>query len=100
MNTWRTDQDYPVQAGHALGRLLADRRRLLGLLLIASGSLWLGLRLAGLDGDLPLPVAWLVGLGHIGERFGAGDLLLSGAQAVCGMLGVYAIYRSRADDAG
>ena len=96
MNTRHTHQDYSVHpAGHHTpGRRQARRRQVLGILLIVVGSVWLGLRLTGLVGDLPLPIRWVEGIVGMLELFNTGDPALSVPQAACGMLAPYTIHRA------
>ena len=63
MNTRSSGQDDSLTSvrDDALERCYARRRRILGILLIVIGSVWLGLRVTGSIGDLPSPVDWVAG---------------------------------------
>lgn len=93
MKTRHVHSHYPVPAAdwQPLGRRQAHRRRLLGLLLIVVGSVWLWLRLIGWVGDLRLPIDWVEGTFGMLDRLNTGELALFVPQAACGMLVLYTI---------
>ncbi len=93
MNTLNTQHEYPIYPTNqdALRQRQAERRQMLGLLLIVVGATWLFLRLWGGVGDILLPITWLTRAEHCT----IGGWPQSVGMTVCGMLAVDLIHRAR-----
>lgn len=79
----------------ALAGFRTRRRKLLGVVLIIIGSVWLGLSLSGAWDESAMPIDWIVAMTPTVARIPAELLLLSIALVACGMLATSSIRRTR-----
>lgn len=97
MNTGQTHTEYILYPArlHTLRQRQAQRRKVLGLVLITVGSLLLILRVSGQVGDVPWPLTWVAEAIGLSEFVNLNHLVMSVPLAACGMLAADSVQRTQ-----